>query len=110
MFLLMFIIIIVKNYFKKIYAFQRSNIDAIQLTVLLKSIGFRLESFDFDENFETTNTAECLEIEIKCQKAGIKSKLIFDSNICSCPTGNAENNNSFWEVQGVAPNTPKEKV
>lgn len=69
-----------------------------------------MESFDFEENFDASKHSKCLEVEIKCQKAGIKARLTSNSNICSCPKENAENNNSFWEVQGVAPNTPKETV
>lgn len=82
----------------------------MQLTVLFKAIGFRLEFFDFITNFKKNDEKKGLEIEIKCHNSGIKSKLILDTKNCSCPKSNLNNNNSFWEVQAIAPNTPNKTV
>ncbi|CAD7087997.1 unnamed protein product [Hermetia illucens] len=80
--------------------------DAVELTVLLKSIGFRLISFEFETSPEVDSSD--IEMEIRCKRSGITSKLLLNAKKCTCPERNkqAENNNSYWEIQGRGPQTP----
>lgn len=86
--------------------------DAVELTVLLKAAGFRLESFDFKEkpNAAAGLDSSGVRVEITCPKSGIVSRLtgggMSPDGFCSCPSASAQNNNSFWEVHGTAPNMP----
>lgn len=100
--------------------------DTIELTLLLKSIGFRLESIDFNEHrfsggkmLDNTNTipsptkvndANFIHVEISCSKSKIISRLSYKFNddganaaapsTCTCPPKTiVDNNNSFWEIQ-----------
>lgn len=83
------------------------DFDAVELTLLIKSIGFQLVSLDFDST--PTEGAREIEVDIKCKESGIHSKLLMSAEKCTCPTRKAVNNNSFWEVQGIAPSTPLDK-
>lgn len=82
--------------------------DAVELTILLKSIGFRLNSFEFDT--VPVDESNDIEIDIRCKRSGITSKLLLNSMKCTCPSRQAENNNSFWEIQGRAPTAPIAKL
>ncbi|XP_055373078.1 uncharacterized protein LOC129606672 [Condylostylus longicornis] len=76
--------------------------DAVELTLLLKSIGFQLQSLEFFS--KPDDEAKDIEIEIKCKRSGLHSKLKMITNNCTCPINDpSSNNNSFWEVQGIAP-------
>lgn len=81
--------------------------DTVEITLLLKSIGFRLLSLEFTE-LPNENSND-IEIDIKCRKSGLSSKMILENKKCSCPTRKGTNNNSFWEVQGIDPSTPVAK-
>ena len=78
--------------------------DAIELTLILKSIGYRLVALEFNDspNIEGPNE---IEIDIKCKRSGLHSKMQFLPTKCTCPNRKSENNNSFWEIQGIAPDT-----
>lgn len=98
------------------------------MTLLLKSIGFRLNSIDFDElsmsdtkSNENDNTSESdinshsINVRITCSKSKIVSNLSYKyaeqsdaekatprtGTVCTCPKRESfnNNNNSFWEVQ-----------
>ncbi|ETN62000.1 hypothetical protein AND_006334 [Anopheles darlingi] len=77
------------------------EVDAINLTLLLKSMGMRLQYLDFDD--EKTNT-DALTISIKCNRSGIRSELSYDlqQQGCSCPE-KTDRDSSFWEVQATGP-------
>lgn len=85
--------------------------DAVELTLLLKAAGFRLESFDFKQGFTAGNgdaSGGGVRVEITCQKSGIVSRLTdaaVSPSACSCPPASTHNNNSFWEVHGTKPST-----
>lgn len=106
-------------------------LDAIELTMILKSIGFRLDSFDFQA--KATHTAanggariendcipmakslspqsksddDVISVQIACGKSNIVSRMTYrlrDSADCSCPDmASVNNNNSFWEIQATGP-------
>lgn len=104
------------------------TMDVIELTLLLKSIGFRLDSIDYDElrswgkkmTENGTGRADAdhhsIDVQISCSKSKIVSHLSFKLNeneigaaaatdpvksmACSCPKREPRSdNNSFWEVQ-----------
>lgn len=77
--------------------------DAVELTLMLKAAGFRLESFDFSLPREQRLQSEEVKIEIQCYKSGIVSKLVYKPEECTCPDEATSHNNSFWEVQATAP-------
>ena len=74
----------------------------MNLTLLLKALGFRLENFDFDGDNQALKN-ETVTIEIKCNKSGIKSSLTYNLVNCTCPEKSQGNNASFWEVQATGP-------
>lgn len=76
--------------------------DAVELTLLLKSLGCRLEFMDYDTGKVVPNSVPELSIQITCNNSGITSKMSYKPKKCTCPPQGA-NNNSFWEVQGTAP-------
>ncbi|XP_065086011.1 uncharacterized protein LOC135708003 [Ochlerotatus camptorhynchus] len=75
------------------------SIDVMDLTLLLKSMGLKLEYIDFEEEKLNTDT---LSVQIKCNKSGVLAKLSYDLVNCSCPDKNYKET-SFWEVQGTGP-------
>lgn len=75
------------------------KVDVIDLTLLLKSMGLKLEYLDFQE--EKSNT-DSLTIDIKCHKSGVMAKMSYDLVDCSCPEKD-EKETSFWEVQATGP-------
>lgn len=75
------------------------SIDVMDLTLLLKSMGLKLEYIDFQE--EKLN-AETLSVQIACNKSGVLAKLSYDLVSCSCPDKDYKET-SFWEVQGTGP-------
>lgn len=50
------------------------------------------------------NAAQDIQIEIRCNKSGIVSKMSY-KGACTCPDEEAGFNNSYWEVQGSAPSS-----
>lgn len=82
----------------------------IELTLLLKAAGFRLESFDFGLQQNQRNGSEGLKVEMQCHKSGIVSKLCYKLDRCSCPNEDALPTTSFWEVQASSPNTTNTQV
>lgn len=105
-------------------------VDAIDLTLILKSIGFRLESLDIDmksgngENISNTDhgSAESfppakslspskqedgntIRVQITCGKSNIVSRMTYamnDDNDCTCPHDAVMlKNTAFWEVQST---------
>ncbi|XP_049291929.1 uncharacterized protein LOC125768383 [Anopheles funestus] len=87
---------------KKVTELERAkplDIDAINLTLLLKSMGLRLQYLDFEA--EKSNT-DNLTITVKCNKSGMKAELSYDLLRCSCPE-KTDRESSFWEVQGTGP-------
>uniref|UniRef100_A0A182MU62 Transcriptional coactivator p15 (PC4) C-terminal domain-containing protein n=1 Tax=Anopheles culicifacies TaxID=139723 RepID=A0A182MU62_9DIPT len=87
---------------KKITELERTkplDIDAINLTLLLKSMGLRLQYLDFEA--EKSNT-DNLTITVKCNKSGMKAELSYELLRCSCPE-KTDRDSSFWEVQGTGP-------
>lgn len=78
---------------------QPLRIDVMDLTLLLKSMGLKLEYIDFQE--EKLN-ADTLSVQITCNKSGVLAKLSYDLVNCSCPDKNYKET-SFWEVQGTGP-------
>lgn len=85
-------------------------LDAIELTLILKAAGFRLESLDFSLAKNERNEAANLKIDIQCHKSGIVSKLVYKPVACSCPDAEAALNNSFWEVQASTPSNSHRNV
>lgn len=75
------------------------NIDVMDLTLLLKSMGLKLEYIDFEEK---KLGADTLSVQIMCNKSGVLAKLSYDLVNCSCPDRNNKET-SFWEVQGTGP-------
>lgn len=75
------------------------NIDVMDLTLLLKSMGLKLEYIDFQDKKNNTDT---LSVQITCNKSGVLAKLNYDLLNCSCPDRNHKET-SFWEVQGTGP-------
>uniref|UniRef100_A0A182QD13 Uncharacterized protein n=1 Tax=Anopheles farauti TaxID=69004 RepID=A0A182QD13_9DIPT len=75
------------------------DIDAINLTLLLKSMGLRLQSLDFET--EKSNT-DNLTITVKCNRSGMRAELSYELLRCSCPEKN-DQESSFWEVQATGP-------
>lgn len=78
--------------------------DAIELTSILKSYGYHLDSFDYVLAKSDRNAAQDIQIDIRCNKSGIVSKMSY-KGACSCPDEEAGFNNSYWEVQGSAPSS-----
>lgn len=90
---------------------QYFDVDVVFLTLILQSVGFRLDNFEFAGKTEGITTND-LKIRIKCEKTGLTSNMSFDTNNCTCPE--KKQNSAFWEVQGSAPqgsapHTPKKK-
>nr|XP_040234805.2 mucin-5AC-like [Anopheles coluzzii] len=75
------------------------DIDAINLTLLLKSMGLRLQYLDFET--EKSN-ADNLTITVKCNRSGMRAELSYELLRCSCPE-KTDQESSFWEVQGTGP-------
>ncbi|XP_052900396.1 uncharacterized protein LOC128306816 [Anopheles moucheti] len=75
------------------------DIDAINLTLLLKSMGLRLQYLDFEA--EKSNT-DNLTITVKCNKSGMRAELSYELLRCSCPE-KSDRESSFWQVQGTGP-------
>uniref|UniRef100_A0A182JQS8 Transcriptional coactivator p15 (PC4) C-terminal domain-containing protein n=1 Tax=Anopheles christyi TaxID=43041 RepID=A0A182JQS8_9DIPT len=75
------------------------DIDAINLTLLLKSMGLRLQYLDFEA--EKSN-ADNLTITVKCNRSGMRAELSYELLRCSCPE-KTDRDSSFWEVQGTGP-------
>lgn len=75
------------------------KIDVIDLTLLLKSMGLKLEFLNFEQ--EKSN-ADTFTVDIKCNRSGVKAKLTYDLIECTCPEKD-EKEASFWEVQGTGP-------
>lgn len=75
------------------------KVDVMDLTLLLKSMGLKLEYIDFEN--EKLN-ADTLTVQIACNKSGVLAKLSYDLVNCSCPDRN-DKETSFWEVQGTGP-------
>uniref|UniRef100_A0A182STS4 Uncharacterized protein n=1 Tax=Anopheles maculatus TaxID=74869 RepID=A0A182STS4_9DIPT len=87
---------------KKVTELERTkplDIDAINLTLLLKSMGLRLQYLDFEA--EKSNT-DNLTITVKCNRSGMKAELSYELLRCSCPE-KSDRESSFWEVQGTGP-------
>lgn len=85
---------------------QYFDVDVVFLTLILQSVGFRLDNFEFAGKTEGITTND-LKVRIKCEKTGLTSNMSFDTNNCTCPE--KKQNSAFWEVQASAPNTPKKK-
>lgn len=75
------------------------KVDVMDLTLLLKSMGLKLDYIDFEH--EKLN-ADTLTVQIACNKSGVLAKLSYDLVSCSCPDKN-DKETSFWEVQGTGP-------
>ncbi|XP_055532712.1 protein PRRC2C-like [Wyeomyia smithii] len=75
------------------------KVDVIDLTLLLKSMGLKLEYLDFEE--EKSNT-DSLTVDIRCHKSGVMARMSYDLVDCSCPEKD-EKETSFWEVQATGP-------
>uniref|UniRef100_A0AAG5DIW7 Uncharacterized protein n=1 Tax=Anopheles atroparvus TaxID=41427 RepID=A0AAG5DIW7_ANOAO len=75
------------------------DIDAINLTLLLKSMGLRLQYLDFEAD---KSNADNLTVSIKCNRSGMRADLSYDLVSCSCPE-KTERESSFWEVQATGP-------
>ncbi|XP_053686116.1 protein PRRC2C-like [Sabethes cyaneus] len=75
------------------------KVDVIDLTLLLKSMGLKLEYLDFDADKSSTET---LTVEIRCHKSGVLARMSYDLVDCSCPVKD-EKETSFWEVQATGP-------
>lgn len=100
--------------------------DVIELTLMLKSIGFRLDSIDFNaqrfsggkisdlkaddvmaSSSPAARDANFISVDISCGKSKIISRLSFKlsnddqsmSSQCTCPKKDAIVDNSFWEIQ-----------
>lgn len=78
--------------------------DAIELTSILKAYGYHLDSFDYALAKKERSAAQDVQIEIRCNKSGIVSKMSYKGT-CSCPDEEAGFNNSYWEVHGSAPSS-----
>ncbi|XP_058066828.1 uncharacterized protein LOC131216370 [Anopheles bellator] len=77
------------------------NIDVINLTLMLKSMGLRLKYLDFDAEKDNTDS---MVISIKCNRSGIRAEMSYDLQQpgCSCPE-KTDRDSSFWEVQATGP-------
>uniref|UniRef100_A0A182NPR9 Transcriptional coactivator p15 (PC4) C-terminal domain-containing protein n=1 Tax=Anopheles dirus TaxID=7168 RepID=A0A182NPR9_9DIPT len=75
------------------------DIDAINLTLLLKSMGLRLQYLDFEADKSNTDN---LTITVKCNRSGMRADLSYELLRCSCPEKN-DQESSFWEVQATGP-------
>lgn len=75
------------------------KIDVIDLTLLLKSMGLKLEFLNFEEQKSNVDT---FSVDIKCNRSGVRAKLSYDLVECTCPEKD-EKEASFWEVQGTGP-------
>lgn len=102
--------------------------DVIELTLLLKSIGFRLDSIDFSaQRFASgkisdikaddamsspllaTKESNFISVNISCGKSKIISRMSYklsnDDQLapslshCTCPKKEVNVDNSFWEIQ-----------
>ena len=101
-------------------------LDAVELTLVLKSCGFRLESIDYSDSLNTNggtnggavginsskstspssttvDNEDSITIDISCSRSKIVSRLKYKfgaDESCSCPPKDeVAGNNSFWEVQ-----------
>ncbi|KFB37804.1 AGAP012040-PA-like protein [Anopheles sinensis] len=75
------------------------DIDAINLTLLLKSMGLRLQYLDFEADKGSTDN---LTVTIKCNRSGMRADLSYELVNCSCPE-KTDCESSFWEVQATGP-------
>lgn len=94
--------------------------DVIDLTLILKSLGFRLDSIDFKEvNSHLIVDSErltpdkfdpnAISVTILCGKSKLESRLSYKftntdemiekRSVCTCPKKETNMDNSFWEVQ-----------
>jgi len=78
-----------------------SKFDIVELTLLLRSLGFRLNSLEFCEPSKEEMEMNEITVQFQCNKTGLLSKLSMKRNECYCPLKTAVN--SFWEIQGVEP-------
>ncbi|XP_055597937.1 uncharacterized protein LOC129747659 [Uranotaenia lowii] len=76
------------------------KIDVIDLTLLLKSMGLKLEYLDFQPDRANMDT---LTVDVKCNRSGVLARMSYDLvNGCSCPEKD-EKETSFWTVQATGP-------
>lgn len=96
--------------------------DVIDLTLILKSIGFRLESIDFNASRfsggriadwkadevisspakSSANDSQFISVDISCGKSKIISRMSYrlsNDAQCTCPKQDATVDNSFWDIQ-----------
>lgn len=107
---------------------QLLPIDVTEVTLMLKSIGFRLDSIDFNAQrfcggkisdhkaddvmsspLPAAKEANYISVEISCGKSKIISRLSYKlsddeqsvspSSQCTCPKKEGTVDNSFWEIQ-----------
>lgn len=97
--------------------------DVIELTLMLKSIGFRLDSIDYNAqrfsggkisdiktddvtSVPAAKNANFISVDISCGKSKIISRMSYklnntddQSSQCTCPKKETVADNSFWEIQ-----------
>ncbi|XP_063695715.1 uncharacterized protein LOC134827101 [Culicoides brevitarsis] len=79
---------------------EGSEIDVINLTWILKALGFKLDFMDFLPETINDKSKE-IHIELKCSVSGLVARLNYKLESCVCPKKKDEQ--TFWEVQGIAP-------
>lgn len=82
---------------------QRPDIDVINITWILKALGFNLDFMDFLPDSISGDKLQEINIEVKCSVSGLVARLNYKLEGCVCPKKKDEQ--TFWEVQGMAPSS-----
>lgn len=82
---------------------QRPDIDVINITWILKALGFNLDFMDFLPDSISGDKLKEINIEVKCSVSGLVARLNYKLEGCACPKKKDEQ--TFWEVQGMAPSS-----
>uniref|UniRef100_A0A336MCZ7 CSON015451 protein n=1 Tax=Culicoides sonorensis TaxID=179676 RepID=A0A336MCZ7_CULSO len=79
------------------------EIDVINLTWILKALGFKLDFMDFLHEAKSGEKSKEIHVELKCSVSGLVARLDYKLDACVCPKKNDDQ--AFWEVQGTAPSS-----
>lgn len=98
------------NGYSLFFSPQENSINVLELTLLLKTMGFRLNYLDYEDPKDvstSTSGSKELTIEIRCGHRNIVSRLSASEDQCACPAKREEtdNDSSFWEILGTAPSS-----
>ncbi|XP_044740320.1 flocculation protein FLO11-like isoform X2 [Chrysoperla carnea] len=75
-----------------------TNLDVVDLVIVLQSLGFKLQHFEKIENIKNGE----LKVQISCGVSEFEAMLTLPNVSCKCPVVNNDGG-EFWEVTGSGP-------